>query len=82
MEPRHTTDLRIKPLREMRGISQREAARRSGIDPATWNRIENNNGNPTLATLETIADVLRVKLVDLLHQSRPYPPPRQSTKTF
>ena len=36
------------------------------IDAATMSRIENNKGNPTLATLEAIADVFRVKVADLL----------------
>jgi transcriptional regulator with XRE-family HTH domain len=41
------------------------------MDPATLNRLEQGKGNPNLRTLEKIADVLGVGIVDLLEPENP-----------
>jgi len=52
--------LRIRQLRERKGVSLRELARRSGVGAATLSRIESGEANPRLSTLLQLADVLGV----------------------
>jgi len=52
--------LRIRQLRERKGVSLRELARRSGLGVATLSRIESGEANPRLSTLLQLADVLGV----------------------
>jgi len=53
----------LKKLREVRGFSLAELASRSGIDKAAISRIENGlAGNPTLQTLERLAQALGRRL--------------------
>ena len=44
------------------GLTQQELARRSGMKPANLCRLENGNGNPSVATLSKIAAGLGRKL--------------------
>lgn len=44
------------------GLSQQELARRCGMKPANLCRLENGNGNPSVATLNKIAHGLGRKL--------------------
>jgi transcriptional regulator with XRE-family HTH domain len=57
---------RMRQLREEKGLSQAQAAVRAGMDPSTWNRLEQGKGNPNLKTLERVADALGVEVADLL----------------
>jgi len=52
--------LRIRQLRERKGVSLRELARRAGVGVATLSRIEAGEANPRLSTLLRLADVLGV----------------------
>jgi len=52
--------LRIRQLRERKGVSLRELARRAGIGVATLSRIEAGVANPRLSTLLLLAKVLGV----------------------
>lgn len=55
--------LAIKRLRLERGMTQMELAAKAGIDRvATISDLENNRGNPTLQTLNQIAEALDVSL--------------------
>lgn len=45
------------------GLTQQELAERTGIQQANISRIENGNGNPSLATLTKIANGMGKKLV-------------------
>ena len=45
------------------GLSQVELAKRCGMKPANLCRLENGNGNPSIATLDRIAQGLGRKLV-------------------
>ena len=56
----------IKQARLNLGLTQRELARRSGLDPRVINRIERTPQNLTLAVIETIADALGLTPVSLI----------------
>lgn len=60
--------LRIRKLRERKGVSLRELARRSGLGVATLSRIESGKANPRLNTLLQLADVLGVFVGDLFQK--------------
>lgn len=45
------------------GLTQQELAERTGIQQANISRIENGNGNPSLATLTKIANGMGKKLI-------------------
>jgi len=49
---------KLKALREEKGLSLREVARRSGLSPANVSLIENGRANPTLASVRKILQVL------------------------
>ena len=52
--------LRIRQLRERKGVSLRELARRAGVGVATLSRIESGEANPRMSTLLQLADALGV----------------------
>lgn len=52
--------LRIRQLRERKGVSLRELARRAGVGVATLSRIESGEANPRMSTLLQLADTLGV----------------------
>ena len=54
--------LMIKARREA-GLTQKELAERTGLQQSNISRIENGNGNPSLETLNKIAQGLGKKLV-------------------
>lgn len=54
-----TIGRRVKSLREKAGLTQEEAAARSGIDPKHLQKIERGATNPTILTLVRIAGSLR-----------------------
>ncbi len=57
--------LRISQIRAIRGLSQRRFADMIELDRATLSRIESGIGNPTMETLERIAEGLEVDVADL-----------------
>lgn len=65
--------LRIAQLRAERGMSQRKLALVLGMDRVTLNRIEQGRGNPTLDTLQRIADGLDVPIEELFTGSDSLP---------
>jgi transcriptional regulator with XRE-family HTH domain len=69
---------RMRELREAKGLSQAQAAVAAGMNPATWNRLEQGKGNPNLRTLERVADSLGVQVVDLLGKASAPPAPQLS----
>ena len=56
----------IRQLRTERGLTQRELARRAGLDPRSLNRLEREPQNLSLALLEAVATALGVTAVSLL----------------
>ena len=60
---------KLKELRINAGLSQRELATRAGLTPgAVWQVEHRGSGSP--ATLKKLADILGVRSVDLLKESR------------
>ena len=53
---------RLRNLRQRRGLSQRELARRSGVANATISLIENGKLNPTVSMLKKVLDGMPVHL--------------------
>ena len=58
---------RIKDLIKEKGITQEVIAERVGMKRESLSRII--NGNPTISSLQKIADVLEVEIVDLFERS-------------
>ena len=56
----------IKRIREQKGMSQGDICREVGFDRAQMSNIEAGKGNPTLATIEKIAQALSVSSDELL----------------
>ncbi len=60
-----------KTLRQLRkNQTQREFARRLGIDVATLNRLENKNENITLKTIQKMCNSLNCSVGDLFDESK------------
>jgi transcriptional regulator with XRE-family HTH domain len=55
----------IRQLREMRGFTQQQMAKLSGIPRATWGHLESGGANPTLAVLDRVATALQVPIEEL-----------------
>lgn len=53
---------RLRVLRESRGWSQRELARRSGVGDAQISRYESGLADPTATSLKALAETLNVSL--------------------
>jgi transcriptional regulator with XRE-family HTH domain len=58
---------RVRMLREQRGISLSELARRASVGKATLSGLEAGTRNPTLETLQAVAAALDLPLTALLH---------------
>jgi transcriptional regulator with XRE-family HTH domain len=56
---------RIRQLREQLGVSQERLSFESGLDRTYISGVERAERNPTLLTLEKIAQALQVSLKDL-----------------
>lgn len=57
-----TTGQRVRALREQRGLTLRELARRAGVSSAYLSRLEDDYTNPKLAELRLVASALEVPL--------------------
>jgi transcriptional regulator with XRE-family HTH domain len=57
---------RVRALREERGISLSELARRASVGKATLSGLETGARNPTLETLQSVAAALELPLTALL----------------
>lgn len=55
----------IRRVREHHNLSQREVCERSGIDVASYSRIEQGHASPVLDTLIRISDAIGVSLGEL-----------------
>lgn len=53
---------KIRKDRLLQNMSLRELARKSGVSKSTLSDIENNKTNPTMTTLEKIADALEINM--------------------
>ncbi|MGW4950687.1 helix-turn-helix domain-containing protein [Streptomyces parvulus] len=59
---------RIRLVREHLNLSQQDVCGRSGIDVATYSRIENGHASPILDTLVRIALAMDVELEELVRR--------------
>jgi XRE family transcriptional regulator, regulator of sulfur utilization len=62
------TDLvhNVRALRQEAGLSQAELANRVGVSQTWISRLELGQGNPTLSTLNRLAEAFDVRIADLL----------------
>lgn len=63
--------MRIRELRNERGISQKELGARVGLDQATVSRIERGERSITLEQAVTFAGALGVHAADLIPRDEP-----------
>jgi transcriptional regulator with XRE-family HTH domain len=67
--------LRLREVREQRGLTARVLADRAGVSFVTISRIENGHMSPTVDMVEKLAKALRVHISEL------FPPaPRRSRR--
>ncbi|MEV6046018.1 helix-turn-helix domain-containing protein [Streptomyces xanthochromogenes] len=59
---------RIRDARLHADLTQEQVSNRTGIDRATYNRIEQGHNSPLLDSLIRIADAIGVPLADLVRQ--------------
>lgn len=57
---------RIRHVRERHDLTQHDVCGRSGIDIATYSRIEQGHSSPLLDTLIRIADAIGCELAELV----------------
>ncbi|MBM3302065.1 MAG: helix-turn-helix transcriptional regulator [Deltaproteobacteria bacterium] len=62
--------LRLREIREKRGLSLRDLARSSGVGVATLVRLEAEAYDPRLSTLRKLAKALRVSVPTLLGEGK------------
>jgi transcriptional regulator with XRE-family HTH domain len=60
----------VRRLREMRGLSQQQLAKLSGVPRPTWANLESGSANPTLAVLTRVASTLQVSIEELISAPR------------
>ncbi len=58
--------IRIRELRNQRGISQEELANEAEVPLSQIGRIERGENNPTISTLYVLAQALDVELKELI----------------
>lgn len=59
---RYDFGLRLTRLRERKGYTQAELARKLGVSKTSINRYENNTQSPTLENAKRLADILDTTL--------------------
>ena len=62
---------KIKHFRGVKGLSQKEVAVSIGIDQAQYSRIESGKVEPTVSSLEKIAEALGVDISELFSKAKP-----------
>jgi transcriptional regulator with XRE-family HTH domain len=60
--------MRLRELREERGLTQEQAAELMGVHPKSMPRIEGGTANPTVATLVAASVAYKVPLRDLFSE--------------
>lgn len=60
---------RLRELREARGLSQRELAKRAGVTNAMISLIETNKVSPTIASLRKVLDGLPVSMIEFFSEA-------------
>jgi transcriptional regulator with XRE-family HTH domain len=62
---------KIKKIRELRALSQKEVASLADIDRGQYSRIETNKVEPSLSTVKKIALALQVDVEDFFKKESP-----------
>lgn len=57
---------RLKALRSMYGLSQREVAKRAGVTNSTISLIEQNRVSPSIDSMKKVLDSFSISLIDFL----------------
>jgi transcriptional regulator with XRE-family HTH domain len=55
----------IQKLRELKGLSQQDLAAKCNFEKSNMSRLEAGRVNPTLSTLEKVANALEITLAEL-----------------
>lgn len=63
---------KITHIRKVKNLSQKEVVLSVNIDRAQYSRIENGKANPTLSTLEKIANALEVNIGEFFKEDKNY----------
>ena len=66
MAPREQMAAKLKALRARQGLTQEQLAEKSGVSRTYLARLETGRQDPTLSTLEKLAQALGVKAGRLL----------------
>lgn len=67
MDTKELLGKRVRELRKMRKLTQERLAELAGVDISYLGNIERGTENPTVATLEKLADVLSTKAHQILN---------------
>ena len=59
--------LKLKVVRSLRGMSQDDIVNKLDIDKSYYSKVERGLTNPTLLYMKNLAEILDVKLEDLLN---------------
>lgn len=60
--------LRLREIREERGVTLRELSARSGVAKSSLEAMESEQPNPSLQTLRRVAKALNVRIADLIDE--------------
>lgn len=63
--------IRLKALRESRGLSQRELAKRAGVTNASISLIEQNRVSPSISSLKKVLDGIPISMVEFFTAEQP-----------
>lgn len=66
----------VRELRQVRGFTQQQMAKLSGLPRATWSNLESGGGNPTLTVLHAVCVALQVSLEEIVA------PPRANARLY
>jgi transcriptional regulator with XRE-family HTH domain len=66
--PKLNLGLRLKSLRQQKGLTLRELARQAGVSASFISQLELNQASPTIANFEKICHALKMSLVDVLRE--------------
>lgn len=61
--------IRVKEIRKSKGMRQKELAEKSSLSQSFLSQVEKGGRRPSLRTLEKLASVLGVTVVELIDKS-------------
>ena len=62
---------KIKKIRVAKNLSQKQLAMSIGMDQGQYSKVENGKTEPTLSSLEKIADALEIHISELFNPEEP-----------